>query len=125
KDVYFFGELNLMTRETSDLELKLGELYLDFENVSKLWNRERMLNVRAGRMYIPFGEEYLVRYAIDNPLISHSLSDLWGVDEGLELYGNIGKVSYVVAVQSGGPSGGRDYTADKSVAGRISFDPAK
>src|SRR5437868_414156 len=85
ENVYFFGELNLMTREAADLSLQLGEAYLDFENVSRFWNRERMLNVRAGRMYIPFGEEYLARYAIDNPLISHSLSDVWGVDQGLEL----------------------------------------
>jgi len=46
-DVYFFGELNLMTREAPDLSLQLGELYLDVENVSQLWNRDRMLNLRV------------------------------------------------------------------------------
>lgn len=122
-NVYFFSEINLMTREASDLSLQLGELYLDFENVSQLWNQDRMLNVRAGRMYIPFGEEYQTRFAIDNPLISHSLSDLWGVDEGIELYGKINKFSYAVAVQNGGASGVRDFDADKSIAGRLSYDP--
>jgi hypothetical protein len=125
ENVYFFGELNLMTREASDLSLQLGEAYLDFENVSRLWNWDRMLNIRMGRMYTPFGEEYLSRYAIDNPLISHSLSDIWGVDEGVELYGKLGKVSYVLAVQNGGPSGVRDFNGDKSVAGRLSFDPTR
>jgi hypothetical protein len=120
---YFFSELNLITREASDLSLQLGELYLDVENVSQLWNRDRMLNLRFGRMYTPFGEEYQVRYAIDNPLISHSLSDIWGVDEGIELYGKLGNFTYAVAVQNGGPSGGRDFSSDKSVAGRIGFDP--
>jgi hypothetical protein len=124
-DVYFFGELNLLTREAYDLSLQLGELYLDFEDISRLWNRDHMLNLRAGRMYIPFGEEYLARFAIDNPLISHSLSDLWGTDQGVELYGKIQKLSYAVAVQSGGPSGVRDFGNDKSVAGRISYDPAR
>jgi hypothetical protein len=124
KDLYFFGELNLMTRDAQALSLQLGEVYLDFENVSSYWNLDHLLNVRAGRMYIPFGEEYLSRYAIDNPLISHSLSDVWGVDQGLELYGKYAKLSYAVAVQSGGPSGVRDFSSDKSVAGRISFDPA-
>jgi hypothetical protein len=123
-DVYFFTELNLMTREAQDLSLQLGELYLDFENVSRLWHRDGMLSVRAGRMDIPFGEEYINRDAIDNPLISHSLSDFWGVDEGVELYGSMGKFSYVLAVQSGGMSGVRDFTPDKAIAGRISFDPA-
>jgi hypothetical protein len=123
ENVYFFSEINLMTREAENLSVQLGEAYLDFENVSQLWNRDRMLNIRLGRMYIPFGEEYLARYAIDNPLISHSLSDIWGVDEGIELYGKIGKVSYVLAVQNGGPSGVRDFNGDKSIAGRLSFDP--
>jgi len=121
-DVYFFGELNLMTRNALDLNVQLGELYVDVENVSKLWNRERMLNLRMGRMYIPFGEEYMSRYAIDNPFISHSISDIWGVDEGIELYGRLGQVVYAAAVQNGGPSGVHDFNSDKSIAGRISFD---
>lgn len=123
ENVYFFSEINLMTREALDLSLQLGETYLDFENVSGLWNWDRVLNIRLGRMYIPFGEEYLSRYAIDNPLISHSLPDIWGVDQGVELYGKFGQVSYVLAVQNGGNSGIRDFNGDKSVAGRLSYDP--
>ena len=76
-------------------------------------------------MQIPFGEEYLNRYAVENPLISHSLADFWGIDPGLELYGKLGKFSYVVAVQNGGGNGVQDYSGDKSVAGRLSFDPNK
>lgn len=125
ENVYFFSEINLMTREALDLSLQLGETYLDFENVSGLWNWDRVLNIRVGRMYIPFGEEYLSRYAIDNPLISHSLSDIWGVDEGVELYGKVGKVCYALAVQNGGISGVRDFNGDKSVAGRLSYEPTR
>jgi hypothetical protein len=124
-DIYLFTEINLFARESEFGDLKVGELYLDFENLSRFWNRERMLNLRVGRMDIPFGEEYLTRDAIDNPLISHSLSDLWGVDEGIELYGTVGKLQYALAVQNGGVSPGRDYDGDKSLAGRIGFDPAK
>lgn len=121
-NVYAYAELDLAERESDDLELYLGELYLDWEDVSELWGRDGELNLRAGRLYIPFGEEYLERYAIRNPFISHSLSDLWGVDEGIELYGAVEQFSYAVAVQNGG-IGTRDFTADKSVAGRISYDP--
>jgi hypothetical protein len=121
--VYFFTEINLATREEPDVLVHLGECYLDFENVSELWSQERMLNLRIGRMYIPFGEEYLSRYAIDNPLITHSLSDMWGVDEGIELYGKVGPVRYTVAVQNGGISDVNDFDADKSVAGRLEYDP--
>ena len=122
-DVYFFSELNLAQREQDDLNLDLGELYLDFEDVSKLWGQERQLNIRAGRIDIPFGEEYMVRDAIDNPLISHSLADFWGVDEGIELYGSAGKFSYVVAVQNGGVPGTRDFNSDKAITARVGFDP--
>lgn len=121
-DVYAYAEINLATREQQDVQLRLGECYVDAEDISKLWGRTGQLNLRVGRMYIPFGEEYLTRYAIDNPLISHSLSDLWGVDEGVELYGSLGRFSYATAVQNGGIPDTHDFTADKSVAGRLSFN---
>jgi hypothetical protein len=126
KEVYFQGEADFATRENTDLTVKVGELYLDWQDLSDLWGRDGQLNVRFGRMYIPFGEEYLTRYAIDDPLISHSVSDLWGYDNGVELYGEFGKFNYVVAVQNGsGANGVQDFNGDKSVAGRIGFDPAK
>ena len=122
-DVYAFAELNLAAHEASDLRLNVGELYLDFENISQLWGRDGQVNLRVGRLDIPFGEEYLVRDAILNPLISHSLLDFWDVDEGIELYGSLGKVSYVAAVQNGGYSAAQDFTSDKAVIGRLSYDP--
>src|SRR5436190_13139079 len=123
--VYFYSEINLMRRESTDVTVQLGECYLDFENISRLWNRDGMLNLRLGRLDIPFGEEYIYRDAIDNPLISHSLSDFWGVDEGLELYGALGKFNYVVAVQNGGANQQHDFTRDKALVGRLSYAPAK
>jgi hypothetical protein len=122
KNVYFSSDIDLATRENTDATINLGELYLDFEDVSQLWGKDGQLNVRAGRMFIPFGEEYMYRYAMENPLISRSLSDLWGIDEGVELYGKLGKFSYVTAVQNGGENL-QDFDGDKSVAGRIGFDP--
>jgi hypothetical protein len=123
KDVYFYSEVDLATPENNNSQVNLGELYADFEDVSQLWGRDDQLNVRVGKMNIPFGEEYLTRHAIDNPLILNSVSDLWGYDPGLEIYGALGKWNYVVAVQNGGGNGVQDDNDDKSVAGRISFDP--
>jgi hypothetical protein len=123
KDVYFYSEVDLATPENNNAQVNLGELYVDFENVSQLWGRDDQLNLRVGKMNIPFGEEYLTRYAIDNPLILSSVSDLWGFDSGVEIYGALGKWSYVVAVQNGGGNGVQDDNDDKSVAGRVSFDP--
>lgn len=123
KDIYFFTDLRLLTRETNAENFQLGEFYVDFENVSAHWGQPGLLSVRAGRLNIPFGEEYLVRTPVANPLISHSLSDIWGTDEGVEIYGKLGPASYVLAVQNGGVSRLRDYNADKAIAGRVSWDP--
>ena len=122
-EVYFYSDVDLATRENNNTQLYLNGLYLDCQDVSQLWGRDNQFNVRAGRLNIPFGEEYQTRNAIDNPLVSHSLPDIWGVDSGVELYGAFGKLSYVVAVQNGGISGVQDFSGDKSVTGRIGFDP--
>jgi len=125
QDTYFASQIDIVSRDEPMDEgyLRLGELYLDFENVSRIWNASEQLALRAGRVYIPFGEEYQVRDANKNPLISRSLSDLWGIDEGVELYGKLGPARYVVAVQNGGHPMWQDFTSDKSVAGRVSYDP--
>jgi len=122
KDVYFYGEVVLAYPGQSDNSLELGELYVEFENISKLWQQDDQLNARLGQMYIPFGEEYLTRNAIDNPLITESLLDFWGVTPGVELYGDLGKFTYVAAVQNGADDS-NGAGGDKSVAGRIGFDP--
>jgi hypothetical protein len=124
ENIYFYGQLDLITPQSPDNGLYLGELYLQFENLAKHWDMDQLLNARVGQFYIPFGEEYQYRFAIDDPLISHSLSDLWGYDPGIELYGSWRKLSYVVAVQNGGISTLNDNEADKSIAGRIGYDPA-
>jgi len=124
-DTYLFTEINLFSREAGSPNVRVGELYLDFESLSRLWNQDRQLNLRAGRFDIPFGEEYLTRDAIDNPLISHSLMDLWGVDEGVELFGALGRLHYVVAIQNGGHEELNDFNSDKAVIARLGTDPAK
>jgi hypothetical protein len=121
-NVYFFTELDLFTRENPTVNLSVEELYVDFENVSRLWNQDHQVNIRAGRFNIPFGEEYQTRYAINNPLIAHSLSDIWGVDSGVEVYGDLGKFDYVLAVQNGGANVD-DFNADKAVTGRVGYNP--
>jgi hypothetical protein len=122
-DVFFYGEIDLQQREQEESDVYLGELYVQWENLSKYWGTDGLVNARAGQFYTPFGEEYQNRFAIDNALISHSLSDLWGLGAGLELYGGFKRLSYVVAAQDGGVSTLNDETADKSVIARIGYDP--
>jgi hypothetical protein len=125
KSIYFYGELNLVTREETDENFQLGELYVEFEGLSRFWTNEQLLNARVGRFDIPFGEEYLTRDAIDNPLISHSLPDVWGVDEGVEAYGAWKALNYVIAVQNGGDPILHDFNADKAVVGQIKYNCTK
>src|SRR5712671_6194161 len=66
KNVYFFAELDLVQRESGNNSITTGELYLDVENISRFWGKDDQLSLRVGQMDIPFGEEYLMRDAIDN-----------------------------------------------------------
>lgn len=125
KNVYFYTELKLLPRETNVEDFELGEFYVDFEDLSATWGAPGLLSLRVGRLNVPFGEEYLVRTPTANPLISHSLSDIWGVDEGVEIYGRVGPAQYVIAVQNGGNSRLRDFDSDKAVVARIGWDPAR
>jgi len=61
---------------------------------------------------------------VANPLISHSLPDIWGVDEGVEAYGGRGPFQYVLAVQNGGSSRLHDFNADKAVTARVGWEAA-
>jgi hypothetical protein len=123
QNVYFHSELDLVTRETIDSNTHIGELYAEAESIPGPWSQDLTVNLRAGRMYVPFGEEYQVRGIMENPLISHSVSDIWGMDEGVEAYGRAGGLNYFVAVQDGGLGQTSNVQTDKSVAGRIGYDP--
>ena len=120
RNVYFYTGVELTTREM-DENLHVGELYVDVEN---LWSADHnhTLSLRAGRMNIPFGEEYLVRNVMDDPLVSHSLADPWGIDEGVQIYGRLGRVRYNVAVQNGGLPTLTDGNSDKAVTARLTLE---
>jgi hypothetical protein len=124
KNVYFYTGLELTTREAADEYFHVGELYADMEDVLQS-GRDYSLSLRVGRFNIPFGEEYQYRDVMANPLISHSVTDIWGIDEGVQAYGSLGRIQYNLAVQNGGHKTLHDYNKDKSVTARLSFDPVK
>lgn len=124
KNVYFFTGLELATREENENTVHVGELYADMEDVL-VGGRDRNLSLRVGRFNIPFGEEYQTRGVMMNPLISHSIADVWGIDEGAQIYGSLGPVQYNLAVQNGGAETRHDFNKDKSITARLSFRPVK
>jgi hypothetical protein len=124
QNVYFFAGLELTTREASDENFHMGEVYADFEDVVAA-GPSQGLSVRVGRFNVPFGEEYQYRSVMTNPLITHSVADIWGIDSGLQLYGSLGGFQYNFAVQNGGLGVNHDFNKDKSLTARLSFDPVK
>ena len=119
---FLYGELILSQREALNEDFQLGEYYLERENILGDLLDPRLLNLRVGRIAVPFGEEYQLRSPVRNPLITHSVTDFWGVDEGVALYGEKGGVSYAFAVQNGGISRMRDWHRDKALVGRIGWN---
>lgn len=120
QNVYFFGGIDLATRESGEA-VSLGELYLDAENIFSTGPRYT-LSLRAGRFNTPFGEEYRVRNVVDNPLVTHSLADIWGLDNGIQIYGTLGRFKYNLAVQNGGAKAPGTSDLDKAVTARVSTD---
>lgn len=120
--IYLTTVLELFRRESGNRAVEPGEVFVDFENPFGLEELDRALNIRAGRFMVPFGEEYLYRYVMENPLVSHSVADLWGLDEGFGAYGQVDRFSYAVALQNGSYPILRDLDPDKSIAARIGYD---
>jgi len=54
RGVFLLRRSNLGRRQYDELDLNLGELYLDFETSRSSWGRDRQLNIRVGRLDIPF-----------------------------------------------------------------------
>lgn len=123
-NTYFFSEVDVFNRDSTSNSFRAGELYLDFEGISRAWGNESQMSLRFGRVDIPFGEEYAQRDAVDNPLISHSVADFWGVDEGIEAYGSLGPLQYVAAIQNGGTNTAFDFASSKAATIRLGWDPA-
>ncbi len=97
----FFEVQTTMLQRDSTHDVRTAELYAHFRNILRRWG-DGLLNIKIGRVDIPFGEEYLWQDAPDNPLVSNSAAYPWLWDEGAVFYGNIEKVGWV---------GGRSWTA--------------
>lgn len=116
--VYAFFEIETETHGLRSF--RTGEMYVTVEDLVP--GATGLLTLKAGRFDLPFGEEYLERDADRNPLITHSVADVWGLDEGIEAFGRAGPVGYVVAVTNGGTGNHLDAAPGKAFHGKLFAD---
>lgn len=122
RNTYLFTTIELFRRESGNSDVEVGEVFVDIENPFGLDN---LLTARVGRFQIPFGQEYLNRYVFENPLVSHSVADIMGIDEGLEIFGKANAFSYTLAVMNGGKSSLRDFDSGKAAVARFGYQPSE
>jgi hypothetical protein len=100
----------------------LGEIHLLLTGLGAA-DGEPGIGLKAGRFEIPFGEEYLRWDANESPWISFTAGDPYGIDEGLELYGELGPVGWVAALTNGN-AGSPDDGTSKLVCAKLYGEPS-
>ena len=122
-DVELFMELQTNRLGKDDqLFTRTGEVLVHFRDV--VADNRRRVGVKVGRFDIPFGEEYLWQDAIDNPLITNSASYVYGWDEGVLIYGDLGPVAFVAALTDGTDERSFEDHDDKALNLKLSGKPA-
>lgn len=110
------------TLSVSSSGLGVEELYVQAKD---FLHTDGLVSAKAGRMDIPFGEEYLWQYPFENPMVLRTTAWPWDEDEGVEAFGKAGQLSYVAAVMSGSSNtySGADDSPYLSLVGRAGYDP--
>ena len=98
--------------------IRTGEVYAHFRNVLRNWGDD-LLGIKAGRIDMPFGEEYLWQDASDNPLISFSVAYPYGWDEGVLLYGKAHGVGWIAAMTDGSDARSVEDHASKAFNAKL------
>lgn len=118
-DISVFLELVVVSRGYDSSYVESGELHARFDDLFGIEG----LGLKVGRFDIPFGNEYLRQDAPDNPMISHSVAFPYGLDEGVELFGSVGPVDFIVAVTDGVAYRSMEDNWDKAINVKISGSP--
>ena len=124
EDIGFYIELqtNRLGKDDS-LFSRTGEVYAHFRNIQIF--DETSVNLKVGRFDIPFGEEYLWQDSIDNPLITNSAIYPYGWDEGVLLYGEVGRVNWIGAISDGTDARSIEENSDKAYNLKVFGNPTE
>lgn len=106
-----------------DLVNGVGQLYVRLDSLGGF----EWLNAKFGRFPIPFGEEYLRFHEQrpSNPLISYSAPAIYGVDNGLMLFGSVPdtNIGYVLSVTNGDYDLNQNSDSIPQVTLKLSWEP--
>lgn len=123
-DVSLFVELQVnRLAKDQDLFVRTGEMHVEWRNVLKRWG-PGAVNLKAGRIDIPFGEDYLWQDAIDNPLISFAAAYPYGWDEGVVVFGRAKGLGWIAAVTDGTDERSIEDNRSKAVNVKLFGRPA-
>lgn len=125
EDMAFFLEWQAIRLKDEDKKVagQTAEAYLHLKNVLKAQGDD-LLGIKLGRFDLPYGEEYLFQDAIDNPLISLSVSWPYGWDEGILFYGTAHNVGWVLSLTDGHDDRSTDDHPSLAYNGKIYGDLA-
>lgn len=122
EDVEMFIELQTNRLGKDDqLFTRTGEVLVHFRNIN-IGNKLQM-GVKVGRFDIPFGEEYLWQDAIDNLLTTNSASYIYGWDEGVLAYADIGGATFIAAITDGTDARSEEDNSEKAFNFKVSGKP--
>lgn len=123
EDVSVFYELQVVRFDRDyDTGMDTGEVYARFHDVFG-GEDGNGVDIKFGRVDIPFGEEYLWQDATENPLINQSASFPYGFDEGVVVSGG-DSLRWTAAILDGTYTRSFDTDSGKSYALKLSGEPS-
>jgi hypothetical protein len=102
----------------------MKDLYVQFKDPFGTGN---LLNFRVGRIDLPYGDEYLWDYPMDNPMILRTAEWIWGFSQGVLVYGHSGALGWQASITDGlaAPALDHDDSTDKSLNAKLTFNPER
>ncbi len=116
-DISVYNELFLYNQAVT-----LKDLYVQFKDPLQTGN---LLSLRVGRIDLPYGDEYLWQYPINNPMILRTAEWPWGFSQGVLIFGHSGSIGWQASITDGlaTPFLDHDDSTDKSLNAKITFNP--
>ena len=108
--------------EDVQLAGSIKESYIQFKDFLKNLGPDA-LTVRAGKMVIPFGEEYNSFHTVLNPLLTTSVYFQYGWVDGVEAFGTVKGVNWLLAVMNPGSASFSENIQEKQLNVKISGKP--